>query len=60
MTALEIAKKLLEAPSADVVVLLNKADETNEASYSPSIIDVDVSCENSVAILVLDDKEKTP
>lgn len=58
MTALEIARKLLEAPNADVVVLLNKANETCEESYSPVVIDVDASRENNIAILVLDDKKE--
>lgn len=58
MTALQIARKLLEAPDADVVVLLNKSDETNEESYSPIVIDVDACVESKIAILVLDESKK--
>jgi len=57
MKAIDVAKKLLEAPDADVVVLLDKEHETDPASYSEVVIEVDVCAEQNIAILVLKDKE---
>ena len=56
MNALELAKRLLEVPDADVVVLLNRADETNPASYSEAVDGCDCSKENNIAILTLKEK----